>query len=155
IVSGGLLNLSNNTINGRVDYSGAVNHTVSGTWSITGGEAPNFGLVNTAQTDLTNLATAITALSGTSISNITTSRTLTAGVYDVSKIQLTANNNLTFSGSATDQFIVRVSNTFSINGNVVLAGNVNVNNVFFYYTGSTAATCQSSCTFAGVLLVKN
>src|SRR5262245_30434062 len=45
IVSGGLLNLSNNTIHGRVDYSGAVNHTVSGAWSITGGEIPNFGVV--------------------------------------------------------------------------------------------------------------
>src|SRR5262249_3113157 len=120
IISAGLLNLSNNTIHGRVDYSGAVNHTVSGSWSITGGEVPNFGLVDTAQTDVTSLASTIAALSGTSISNISTSRTLTAGVYDVSKITLTANNNLTFSGSATDQFIVRVSNTFSVNGNIVL-----------------------------------
>src|SRR5262249_42453184 len=40
-------------------------------------------------------------------------------------------------------------------GNVVLAGNVDVNNVFFYYTGNTAATCQSTCRFAGVLLIKN
>ena len=32
-----LVQLSNDTINGRVDYAGAVNHSVSGTWSVTGG----------------------------------------------------------------------------------------------------------------------
>src|SRR5437899_94403 len=34
VVTGGLLNLSSNTVHGRVDYAGAVNHTTSGNWSV-------------------------------------------------------------------------------------------------------------------------
>jgi hypothetical protein len=83
VSTGGTLTMTvnNTTIHGEVDYAGSIDHSVSGSWTITGGEFANVAAVTTAKTDAQSLAATIAGLSGTSISNITSSRTLTAGVY--------------------------------------------------------------------------
>src|SRR5258707_14522095 len=87
MVTGGLLTLNSATIHGRVDYVGSINHTVLSS-TVTGGELPNVALVGTALSDAQSLATTIAGLTGTAINNITFARTLTAGVYDLSTINL-------------------------------------------------------------------
>ncbi len=154
MVTGGLLTLNSATIHGRVDYVGAINHTVLSS-TVTGGEFPNVALVGTAQSGAQSLATTITGLSGTAITNITSARTLTAGVYDLSTINLNS-ANLTLSGSATDQFILRVSSTFNLNtGQILLSGGAVAANVFIYFTGGSAANFNGSSKFSGVLIVNS
>jgi hypothetical protein len=154
VVTGGLLTLNSATIHGRVDYVGSINHTVVSS-TITGGEFPNVALVGTAQSDAQSLATTISGLSGTAISNIMSSRTLTAGVYDLSTINLNS-ADLTLSGSATDQFILRVSSTFNLNtGRILLSGGAVADNVFLYFTGGSDPNFNGSSAFSGVLVIKS
>jgi len=156
VFAGGSLTLNNTSIHGKVDYAGSLLHSVSGTWSISGGESANVANVATAHTDAQNLAAAIAALSGTSISNVTSSRTVTAGVYDVSQISLGNNAVLTLSGAVSDQFIFRISGSFALNGGqIAVSGGAVANNVFFYYTGGSDVNFQTSSQFAGVLLLNS
>jgi hypothetical protein len=63
---------------------------------------------------------------------------------------------LTLSGSATDQFILRISSSFALNGGqITVSGGAVQNNVFFYYTAGSDVNLQNSSQFAGVLLVNS
>src|SRR5262245_30076107 len=154
IVTGGLLTLNSATIHGRVDYVGSINHNVLSS-TVTGGEFPNVALVGTAQTDADSLVTTIAGLSGTAITNITTAQTLTARVYDLATINLNS-ADLTLSGSATAQFILRVSRTFNLNtGRILLSGGAVAGNVFIYFTGGSDINFNGSSNFSGILIVKS
>jgi hypothetical protein len=159
IFSGGLFTLSSNTLNGEVDFQGTQNDSESGTFSVTGGEFSNVAQVGTAQSDAQTLAVTIAGLSGTPISDVTSSQTFAAGVYDVSNINLGKNAVLTINASsASDQFVFRISGTFTLGANaqIVFTGPVNPDNVLFYYTGGSTVDFGGSPTlgsvFQGILL---
>lgn len=153
VFAGGSFTLNGDTVAGRVDYAGAINHQLTGAWTITGGESANVALVGTAQTDAACLAAAIVGLSGTSIADISASKTLNPGVYDVSKVSLGSHDTLTLSGGASDQFVLRINDTFGLpGGQIALTGGATPDHVFFYYTGASDVNLRNGSQFAGITI---
>lgn len=156
LFTGGLLTLSSGVLNGEADFQGSRNDNNSGTYSVTGGEFANVPLVGTAASDAAGLAATVAALTPTAtFTSITSSQTLTAGVYDVQTINLGSTNTLTLSAtSASDQFVIRVSTDFILGSNaqIVFSGPVDLDNVLFYYTGPNGVTFGGNSVFQGILL---
>jgi hypothetical protein len=154
--TGGLLTLTNNTLNGRVDFQGTENDNNTGIFSVTGGEFANVALVGTALSDAQSLATTVAGLAANgTFGTVTTSHTLTAGTYDMQSLNLGAGATLTLSAtSSSDQFVIRITNQFSLasTAQIVFSGPVNPDNVLFYYTGTTAISFSGTSVFQGIVL---
>ena len=76
---------------------------------------------------------------GVGVSSISSGQTLSAGVYNLSSLQLNNGAHLVLSGSASDQFIFNISGTLSLNSSeILLAGGLTSADVIFNITGSSA-----------------
>ena len=117
-------------------------------------------LLNQARTDAINASAAASALTPTSaltqINLSNTTVTLTAGVYNLTSLQL---NHATLTLSGSGDFVFNISSAFVMStGDVLLAGGATEQNVLFNYTGTSNVAFSgggNSSELHGVILALN
>lgn len=89
---------------------------------------------------------------GSAHADITSSITLSAGIYNVSKIDLGGTSALTLNGPG--DFVFNISGLLNLQGmaTVILTGGATADNVLFNITGTTTAMTGGSAILQGIIL---
>jgi len=89
---------------------------------------------------------------GSAHADITSSLTLSAGIYNLSNINLGGTSTLTLNGSG--DFVFNISNLLMLGGSaqIILTGGATADNVLFNITGTTTADLEGSAILQGIIL---
>lgn len=164
ISDGGSLPITGNVELGTSSGSSGLSGNVSG--SITQNSASQTALNQAAAAAIaasSQLAAMASSGGGVGISQISQGSTLSAGVYNLSSMQLNNGAQLVLSGNASSQFIFNISGQMSLNSaQIVLSGGLNADDVIYNITGNQAVQFSGGlndphgeAALAGIILATN
>jgi hypothetical protein len=112
-------------------------------------------LLNAATNDALAAAAFYGSQPGTSLGAVTTSMTLSPGVYYLTSLVLGGSSTLTLNGSG--DFVFNISGALNLQGSsqVILTGGADPANVLFNITGTTLAQTGGGAILRGIILAPN
>jgi choice-of-anchor A domain-containing protein len=156
IASPGSLTMSGSSfIYGDLYLGNTATTNFSGGSGVTGTTFTNQDPVLTAAGLAAMAASTFYAGMGSAHTDITSSLTLSAGIYNLSNINLGGTSTLTLNGSG--DFVFNISNLLMLGGSaqIILTGGATADNVLFNITGTTTADLEGSAILQGIILAPN